>query len=96
MPGPVHSLCSHPAIPHLHDYFFDEDGSIELVMDLMEGGWAEQHKRRAEPNSTQETRQFGLTTPLPAPIYAMAALLVLRLPASRSILQAAIGLTISV
>ncbi|EFN59416.1 hypothetical protein CHLNCDRAFT_137935 [Chlorella variabilis] len=28
----------HPAIPRLHDYFFDEDGSIELVMDLMEGG----------------------------------------------------------
>jgi hypothetical protein len=38
-PGPAHPRCSHPAIPHLHDYFFDEDGSIELVMDLMEGGW---------------------------------------------------------
>ena len=29
----------HPAIPSLHDYFFDsKDGSIELIMELMEGG----------------------------------------------------------
>ncbi|KAI3433566.1 hypothetical protein D9Q98_003377 [Chlorella vulgaris] len=28
----------HPAIPCLYNYFFDDDGSIELVTDLMEGG----------------------------------------------------------
>ncbi len=40
---PLHQLlprpatCRHPAIPRLHDYFFDEQGAIELVIDLMEG-----------------------------------------------------------
>lgn len=29
--------CRHPAIPCLYNYFFDDDGSIELVTDLMEG-----------------------------------------------------------
>ena len=29
--------CRHPAIPHLVDFFFDMDGRIELVMELMEG-----------------------------------------------------------
>jgi predicted Ser/Thr protein kinase len=28
----------HPAIPSLEDYFFDTDGRIELVMELMDGG----------------------------------------------------------
>jgi len=34
-------LCAkspHPSIPLLYDYFFDTDGSIDLVMELMEGG----------------------------------------------------------
>lgn len=35
----INFFCRHPAIPTLHDFFFDIDGSIELVTDLMEGEW---------------------------------------------------------
>ncbi|KAL4430960.1 hypothetical protein ABPG75_006216 [Micractinium tetrahymenae] len=48
----------HPAIPQLHDYFFDEEGSIELVIDLMEGGELFDHIAMAEQLSEREAHDI--------------------------------------
>jgi hypothetical protein len=65
-PTPPHtpsSTCRHPAIPVLEDYFFDVNGTIELVMELLRGGelfdWVAAKKRLGEDEAKDVFRQIA-------------------------------------